>query len=354
MKQKTSMRTRLTFVTASIILTFLALFTLLLFVFMDYYSRIIEKIYDIDNDILAPVISILILILIILIAISILASVMGGVFISKHFLNQVANFTKNIRYIRKQGLENRIQISGNDELAELGKEFNTLMDEVENSIVAQNQFVQDASHELKTPLAILKGNFEMLKRWGKDDPKILSEYLQISELEVNRMVLIVSELLQLTKNIEVNVEEVEKIEVGQVIKQTVKEFQVLYPDFEILYKGKNNETIAIKEAHFSQLLIILLDNAVKYSSEPSKKIEITFEDHCLKVKDFGIGIAQTDINKIFERFYRADESRKNDSNSFGLGLSIAKKICELYDIQIKVDSIINEYSEFTLIFKKEK
>lgn len=303
-----------------------------------------------DEDIMTPVAGIIILLLFVLAIIALISSIICGITISDKYLKTVNKFNSNVKQIKKDGLKHRLQIDGNDELGQLGKEFNDVLDQLETSLNQQKQFVSDASHELKTPLAIIKGNLDMLLRWGKNDPEILNSSLEVSSKEVDRLIILCNELLHLTK--EVKIECKEPINIIPLIKQVISEFKNLYPDFIFTTIIDSNKKIWITEEHLHQLLIILLDNAIKYSKDDSKKIELKFINYDLKVKDYGIGIEESKLNYIFNRFYKTDESRVKNSNSFGLGLAIAKRLCDYYGFKINVISKLNEYSEFTINLKK--
>ena len=170
MKKNHSFRFQLTFSTSLIIMIFISLFSLILLIYMSYYLLIISKIYAMDEAVMTPIASIIIILLIILTIVALITSIICGITISDRYLKTVKKFTNSIQQIKKEGLKHRLQIDNNDELGQLGKEFNDVLDQLENSLNQQSQFVSDASHELKTPLAIIKGNLDMLRRWGKDDP----------------------------------------------------------------------------------------------------------------------------------------------------------------------------------------
>lgn len=351
MKKNKSFRFQLTFSTSLIIISFISIFSLILLIYMTYYLLIISKIYTMDEDIMTPVAGIIILLLFVLAVIALISSIICGITISDKYLKTVNKFNSNVKQIKKDGLKHRLQIDGNDELGQLGKEFNDVLDQLEASLNQQKQFVSDASHELKTPLAIIKGNLDMLLRWGKNDPEILNSSLEISSKEVDRLIILCNELLHLTR--EVKIECKEPINIIPLIKQVISEFKNLHPDFIFTIIIDSNKKIWITEEHLHQLLIILLDNAIKYSKDDSKKIELKFINYDLKVKDYGIGIEESKLNYIFNRFYKTDESRVKNSNSFGLGLAIAKRLCDYYGFKINVISKLNEYSEFTINLKKE-
>lgn len=351
MKKKTSVRARLTLLTSAIILSFLTLFTILFVIFIKYFSHIIEKVYGIDDDILTPIIRIFLLIIIIMIAIAVLASVLGGHLAADSFLNTVSRFTGQISDIKEEGLKGRLEITSQDELALLGIQFNSLMEAMENLLAQQNQFVSDASHELKTPLSILKVNIEMLQKWGSEDKDILEETLEVLRIEVERMNTLTQELLTLTGGQADSQSEIQAVD-GGVISELINDFRLLNKEAQITVQVKEGTFIPIKKEHLRQLLIVFLDNAVKYSKEDTtQKIEIKCDNNSLCIKDYGIGIKPEHLDKIFDRFYRVDESRKNIDNSFGLGLSIAKKICDQYGFQITVESEWHKYTIFTVKFE---
>ena len=299
---------------------------------------------------MTPVASIIIILLVILVIVALITSIICGITISDRYLKTVKKFTNNIKHIKKDGLKHRLQIEDSDELGQLGKEFNDVLDQLENSLNQQNQFVSDASHELKTPLAIIKGNLDMLLRWGKDDPEILSSGLEISRKEVDRLIILCNELLHLTRDIKVQCHE--EIDIIPIIHNTIEDFKKLNPDIIFTIIINSNHKIWISEEHLKQLLIILIDNAIKYAKPNDKRIEIKYIDYQLRIKDYGIGISADKINYIFNRFYKVDESRVQNDNSFGLGLAIAKKLCNYYGYQINVTSKINEYTEFTINLKE--
>lgn len=352
MKKNKTFRFQLTFSTSLIIMSFIGVFSLILLIYMTYYLLIISKIYTMDEDVMTPVASIIIILLIILAIIALISSIICGITISDKYLKTVKKFTNNIRQIKKDGLNHRLQIEGNDELGQLGKEFNDVLDQLENALNQQNQFVSDASHELKTPLAIIKGNLDMLLRWGKDDPEILKSSLEISCKEADRLIVLCNELLHLTRKIQIKCDH--EIDIIPIIDNTVKEFKDLHSDFEFIISIDSKKKIWIAKEHLKQLLIILIDNAIKYSKPNSKRIEIYFNDYTLTVKDYGIGIEADKIKYIFNRFYKTDESRVQNNNSFGLGLAIAKRICDSYNYKIDVVSELNKYTEFIInLYKKE-
>src|SRR5699024_4336330 len=163
----------------------------------------VGRIYAMDEDLAIPIAGVVIVLLLILLVVALVTSIICGVVISKRFLKTVEQFTNNIQKIKSDGFEHRLKIEGNDELAMLGREFNETISLAHQALKQQDQFVSDASHELKTPLAIIKGNIEMLQRWGKDDPEILNNGLEVAHSEVERLAQLCNELLHLTREMKI-------------------------------------------------------------------------------------------------------------------------------------------------------
>jgi two-component system sensor histidine kinase ArlS len=229
-----------------------------------------------------------------------------------------------------------------------------MMDDVEMSFQKQKQFVEDASHELRTPISILEGHLKLLNRWGKNDPEVLEESLKASQQEVERLKMLVYELLELTRLESDRLEVVEDlVEPVHVVEDVIKKFTLLHPDFIFSFINHLKEPVkvAIAERHLEQVLIILIDNAVKYSSQ-STTIEVTVENKdngfSVSIKDYGIGVPQEDLQKIFDRFYRVDKARSREKGGQGLGLSIAKRMVDNYNGSIVADSVEGEWTMITV------
>ncbi|MGV3463775.1 MAG: HAMP domain-containing sensor histidine kinase [Heyndrickxia sp.] len=297
----------------------------------------------------------LFLIMSILGAVSLLLSGFIGFLMAKHFLKPMKKLSDTMQSIRKKGFQERMEPSkSQDEMGELTNIFNEMMDRIELSFNQQRQFVEDASHELRTPVQIMEGHLNLLNRWGKNDPDILNESLQASLQELGRMKNLVQELLDLSK-----VEEVEsKISVQNTVvikslNRIVKNFELIHEDFDFLlhYDKLENAIARISENHFEQIMIILLDNAVKYS-EKIKKVDIIVEeskaDIKITVKDYGVGIPESDLSKIFYRFYRVDKARSRAKGGNGLGLAIAKKLVEGYSGTINASSTLGEGTSISI------
>lgn len=287
----------------------------------------------------------------------VLASGLLGYALSYFLLRPLGDIHDTVKVISKDPTKNvRVPVSNrNDELAELIDMFNDMLDRMQRYIEQQSQFVSDVSHELRTPVAIIQGHLDMLERWGKDDPQVLSDSLKASLIETKRMKNLVQEMLDLSRaeQVEINYRN-EKTVVNDVVHQVFNNFKMLYPEFTFNLDDDLDEkiTVNIYRDHLEQVLVILCDNAVKYSQD-RKEIHITLSRGMntveIGIQDFGEGIAPEDAKRVFDRFYRVDKARSRKKGGNGLGLSIAKRLIEGYHGSISLESSPGAGSLFKIV-----
>ncbi|MEC0370301.1 HAMP domain-containing sensor histidine kinase [Paenibacillus chibensis] len=275
-------------------------------------------------------------------------SALSGWAIAKQFLRPIRALAGTIQNVKEKGLQERVAVIENgDELSELIRLFNELMDQLEISFKQQKQFVDDASHELRTPITILEGHLNMLNRWGKKDPDILEESIGASLQEVRRLKGLVQELLTLTGTESLPLpDHIEVVRITPFVVQTVKRMEALHPDFAFeLDLPEQGCLVKINPLHFEQILLIILDNAIKYS-EDDKRINIRSRAErgmvSIVVQDHGIGIPSEELQYVFDRFYRVDKARSREIGGTGLGLSIARNLVQHYQGDIQMISVENE------------
>ncbi|WP_230913914.1 ATP-binding protein [Agrilactobacillus fermenti] len=289
-------------------------------------------------------------------AIAVLLGGLASFLIIRHFLRPIRKLSDAIELVKVEpNTQMRVpEINSDDELAELTDEFNHMLDKTQRFVDAQNNFVQDVSHELRTPVAVLEGHLQLLNRWGKDDPEVLDESLNASIQELQRMKYLIQEMLDLSRADQV--EELygqETTEVVPLVDQIYNNFKMLHPEFSIVLDLdlKADTFVRIYRNHLEQILVILMDNAVKYS-ENRKEIHLSASQDSrfvnIAVQDFGAGIPENDRKNIFNRFYRVDKARSRDKGGNGLGLSIAQRLIESYHGSISVESTVGSGSIFRI------
>lgn len=249
--------------------------------------------------------------------------------------------------------EVRFQYATNDEIGELLTIYKQLMNEVSETITRQDEFIHNVSHELRTPIQVVEGHLSLLNRWGKEDKDVLDDSLQISLTEVQRMKLLIEEMLKLAKR-EHSYEQKETI-ISAVVYDLQQKYRILSPTVEISFNGNNNVKLPIPTTALEQIIGNLIDNAIKYNvNRPKIAIQVTQNDTqtILSIEDNGIGIPAALLPKIFDRFFVVDEARTKTKGGTGLGLSIVKRLISEYEGDIQVESVENEGTKFNIIFSK--
>ncbi len=260
--------------------------------------------------------------------------------------------------ITKDNLKTRIPLPFNkDELYVLSENINHLLDRVENAIDREKQFTSDASHELRTPLAVIKGTLEVLIR----KPRNQQEYedrIQFCVSEVDRLNHMVDQLLLLARfeNQKQNIKK-ETIYLNALILDNLIRFSDKIDQKKIKVITSFNDDYYINSDNYLISIIFsnLISNAIKYSNTETDLNIKLFEDNnsiLFSLSDKGMGIAATDIDKIFTSFFRSDLVNHSEIKGTGLGLSIVKRLCDLLKIEITLTSEINKGTTFILRFSE--
>lgn len=282
---------------------------------------------------------------------------LAGVFTVMYLTRRIQTFTKKMQLIREHGYQEELPlVYTEDEVGEMIRVFNEMIAHFQEMHEAQKQFVSDASHELKTPLAIIEGNAQLIEKWGTKDPAILEESIPALRRGVERAKMLIDDLLMLSRSNVVTGQPIEEIQLDDVIDNYIRDLRIIYPDVEFTLQltAVRYPMIAVD---FAKLINIFVENGIKYSAEqPQIKIvlnelETGFE---LRIQDSGIGISPEHQQRIFERFYRIDLSRSRDTGGNGIGLAVAKKIVDKYKGKIFVESQVGQGSTFITQFDKTK
>ena len=290
---------------------------------------------------------------------SILFTSVISYFFSNRMVRPIRKIANQLKRIEEQGFSERLKITTNSEETDyMIDSFNHLMDSLEQSYNQQKQFVEDASHELRTPLQIIQGHLKLISRWGKHKPEVLDESLGISIDELRRINKLVEELLILTKNEGKPDMNMEKVDINEEVRSRVESMRKLHSNYTFTLDLEEEPIkYMINPYHLEQILVIFLDNAIKYDKDRCH-IMITTEmkeDHFdIVIMDYGIGIPEKEIEAIFDRFYRVDKSRSREMGGNGLGLSIAKKLIESYRGNVWLESEEGQFTKVTIRFYMKK
>ncbi|MFD2212198.1 sensor histidine kinase [Metabacillus endolithicus] len=271
----------------------------------------------------------------------------GSSILSRFLLRPIQNLIKTMKDNMNYGKWQKIDIEyrSHDELHEMELTFNQMIDYLKTSYEKQEMFVSDASHELKTPIQIIKSYAQLVERRGNANPELVKESVLAIDSEADRMKKLVEQMLLLAKNkqlqprLSVNIVNVMDDIINVIDSITEREISI----------EKSNDFILVKadQDQLKQLLYILMDNALKYSEKTIHvRIFKKATQAVVEVQDYGKGISQRDQERIFDRFYRVDKARNRDTGGTGLGLSIAKSIAEAHDGKLSVKSELNKGSTF--------
>jgi len=272
-----------------------------------------------------------------------LFSIILGNIASKRILAPIDRITKTAQSITSKNLKQRIRVSSKeDELSRLATTFNEMIDRIQNYVDKQNQFVSDASHELRTPISVVNGYVNLLDRWGKEDKEILDESIIAIKNETKNMTNLLEKLLFLARS-DSGIIKIckEKFYLNELVNDVIRESNLVQSNKQIKSNITDETIINADIELIKQLLRIFIDNSIKFTDN-NGVIEINLLKHdneCkLIVKDNGVGIPKENLNKVFDRFYMADHSREKHKGGSGLGLSIAKQIVLSHRGEIKVES----------------
>lgn len=290
----------------------------------------------------------------------IITSFIIGAYISKKMLAPIKDIRNTAERISIEDLNQRIDISGpNDDLKDLAITFNDMIERLDASFKKQNQFVSDASHELRTPIAVIKGYVNLIDRWGKDDPAVLQESIDSIKSETEHMAKLIKKLLFLAKS-DQNRTQVQKdiVNLKEIGIEISKEIEIMEISQNFTFTSNDNKINIIGDySLIKQMVWVLIENSIKYTkSDGNISLEIYKDMYYayISVKDFGKGIPEEDIPYIFDRFYRVDKSRNKDIPGTGLGLSIAQWIAEQHNAKIRVFSQLGEGSNMIVVFPIKK
>lgn len=275
--------------------------------------------------------------------ITIINTLITGWKASKKILKPVGKMTETVQNITINALDTRLDVGGSqDELKDLAHTFNDMLDRLQESYEKQNQFVSDASHELRTPIAVIQGYANLLDRWGKNDKEVLDESITAIKSESENMKALVEQLLFLARS-DKNTQKVEKTDfyIDELIEEIVKETRLIDTKHKIMCERNERAMLNADKSLIKEALRIFIDNSIKYTPEDGFiKVNsyITPEGVGISVQDSGNGISKEDLPHIFDRFYRADKSRTKQSGGTGLGLAISKWIVMKHKGTIEVES----------------
>lgn len=275
--------------------------------------------------------------------------VLIGQYLAARALMPILKMTHEVQAMGDYNLEQRVDLRdmSPDEIYQLATTFNGLLDHISEVFGQQEQFIADASHELRSPLTVIRGYAQLVRKRGREHPELFEESLENVIQETHRLEQLVTDLLLLARSRSAERPH-ESFDLMLVIQQSIQEIQPLHPQLST-HLPTDQWLLEGDSAAIKRVLINLIHNALRVIPSDGKvevigrtlgeQIEVT-------VQDTGCGIEAKHLPHLFDRFYRVDSARNRSDGGSGLGLAIAKEIIEIHGGRIAVQSEVNKGSRF--------
>ena len=308
-----------------------------------------------SEDDVSDTLATLIIIMAIAYPVTLVVASLGGFFLAGRALSPIDNITRAARQISAEDLGQRLGLRlPDDEVGRLARTFDEMIARLEDAFRRQRQFTADASHELRTPLTIIKGQIEVSLQKDRES-EAYRQVLQGVNEEVDRLIRLSGSLLTLTRADAGQIPlTFEAVDVGDIVAGIVEQVRPAATDkgIAIGYDPGPPLTVKADEDLMLQLMLNLLDNAIKYTPRGGK-VSVGWSTDgklvALQVKDTGIGIAPEHLPYLFDRFYRVDKARTRAEGGAGLGLAISHWIAQVHNASIDVYSAPGQGPSFTLL-----
>lgn len=248
---------------------------------------------------------------------------------------------------------------GDNEIAELARSLNRLIDNLKQRNEAQARFVADASHELATPVAGIRGYVNILRAWGAEDPGLREEAIGAIDRESRRMARLCSDLLSVIRSERMVEYRSLRYDINSVCREVLANAATRYLGKHLEFSGPDEGPLWLygDPDRVEEALGILVDNACKYTPDGGS-VDVSTRRHrdrvIVRVADTGIGIPPEDLPSVFERFYRSDMSRSKETGGFGLGLAIAKHIIDQSGGLVTVESVLGRGTAFEVSLPRRR
>lgn len=312
---------------------------------------------SLDRDFASTILSELLFSILIFSIPLLVISFLASFFIIKSTISPVRKMTRTAMNMSYNS-ECRFDVKGSgDEFDNLAETFNTLFERLKSELIREKLFTSDVSHELKTPIAVIVGHANLIRRWGKNDPVQLEKSMDRLVGEAKNMQSIIENLLKLSR-LERGTVDIEKksVPILLVVQRLKENTETWAENARINTEKIQNTEVYCNEELFYEALTNIVSNSVKYTSPDEVLINLDVEEtkkQCLiKIEDNGPGIKKEQLPHVMERFYRGDESHNRSKSGNGLGLAIVKSIMDIHNGWVQIDSDGIKGTTVTLAFPK--
>ena len=249
--------------------------------------------------------------------------------LSRMLTGRISELLQAIRHVREGAYSHRAEVKGNDEIAQITAEFNSLTDRLQTTENARRRFVSDASHELKTPLAGIRLLTDSILQTENMDAETVHEFVGDIGQEAERLSRITEDLLRLTRLDSGALEEGAAVAVAPVLERVQRMLRMVAEEkgVALRYQADAGAVVMATEDDIHQILYNIMENGIKYSASGGfvhTDVMVEGQAVVIRVEDNGVGIPDEDLGHVFERFYRVDKARSRAVGGTGLGLSIVR------------------------------
>ena len=299
-----------------------------------------KSLMEIQNSIIVFFVAVLVIVLLV------------GLYFSSVITHPINELNNLMQQTARAGFTVRANPRGNDEIAQLGRTFNMMSEKLQNMDQMRNDFISNASHELKTPLSAMKILIESLLHQDMPDPGMTREFLGDINQEIDRLSAIVGDLLTIVRFDSKNEKlQMEPIALDELLFDTLSRLNPVARRAEITIEPTCDELCFVNgdPIKLQQVIYNLVDNAIKYTPEGGcvwVKLFTQSDKAVLEVRDNGIGVPKESLPHLFDRFYRVDKARSRSTGGTGLGLSIVQSIVHTHGGDIEVESEENVGTTF--------
>lgn len=304
-------------------------------------SDVIERVSDVRWQIALAMVLVL------------LAMMIASYILARSLTDPIVSLTRTIRRMTRGEFNLRTPVMGKGELAELGATFNDMSERLENNEKFRNEFVSNASHELKTPLTTMKILIETLIYQDKMDEGMTREFLGDINMEIDRLNSVITDLLHLVQ-VDKHEEGMrrEERDMAEICANVAKRLAPLAQKRSIDLETDLDSVVAcVDPLKMDQVVLNLTENAIKYSDDGKRVLLSCYrqgDEAVIRIKDEGVGIHPEDQGRVFDRFYRVDKARSRATGGTGLGLSIVDGIVKMHGGRIELESEVGVGSVFTV------
>ncbi len=282
---------------------------------------------------------------------------LGGYWMSRRVLKPVDAITRAAQSIGIENLSQRLEVpSAGDELARLSETWNSMLDRLEAAVKRLSQFTADASHELRTPITLIRATAELTLRRERS-PETYREALRHIIDDSDRTTRLIEDLLLLARaDAGTTALPLDRVELASLVRDVCEQGQILAQARQLEISTEAPEQpvyVVANDPALRRLLLLLVDNAVRFTPPAGRitvSVGVELSGATVTVRDTGIGIPDTALPHVFERFYRVDESRNREAGGAGLGLSIAQWIAEQHHARLEAESVVGHGSAFRVRF----